>query len=59
MYEKSLELVISEAVQLITDLEKALARERGGGMPISSREYLELRRLSLLWLARNKGVVNV
>ena len=38
------------AVGLVTDLESALARERGGGTPLSSNEYIALDRRAKAWL---------
>jgi hypothetical protein len=50
---KSVELIISEGVQLVKELESALARERGGGTPLTRIEYLTLRELALRWVAAN------
>lgn len=50
---KSIELIISEGVQLVKDLEKALALERGAGTPLNRRQYLALRSDALRWVESN------
>ena len=52
---KSVELIIQEGVQLVEDLEKALALERGGGTPLPTRQYLFLREMALKWVSQNKS----
>jgi hypothetical protein len=51
---KSTELIISEGVQLVKDLERALARERGGGTPLSRKAYLALRETALMYVRQNE-----
>jgi hypothetical protein len=51
---KSIELIISEGVQLVEELEQALAKERGGGTPLNSKQYLALREVALEWVRQNK-----
>jgi hypothetical protein len=51
---KSLELRLYEAASLIEGLEKALALERGGGTPLTTKAYLALRADALTWLRNNK-----
>jgi hypothetical protein len=53
---KSFELRISEGVQLVKDLERALTLERGGGTPLTRREYLYLREIALQWVRQNEFV---
>lgn len=50
---KSIELIIHEGVSLVKALEKALARERGGGTPLTRKEYLALRTDALTWVKQN------
>ena len=54
MSSKSIELIISEGVQLVKDLEQALARERGGGTPLSHKAYLALRETALMYVRQNE-----
>jgi hypothetical protein len=50
---KSVELIIQEGVQLVKELEKALALERGGGTPLDRVTYLSLREVALIWVRSN------
>lgn len=50
---KSIELIIGEGVQLVKQLEEALARERGGGTPLTKKAYLALRLDALEWVRQN------
>jgi hypothetical protein len=54
MSSKSIELRFAEGAALIRQLEAALARQRGGGTPITSMEYLALRKDALDWLEQNE-----
>lgn len=51
---KSIELIIYEGVSLVKALEQALALERGGGTPLSTKAYLALRSDALTWIGQNK-----
>lgn len=51
---KNIELIISEGVQLVKELESALARERGAGSTLTRKEYLSLRELALKWVKANE-----
>jgi len=53
---KSFELRLSEGVQLVTELEQALARERGAGTPLTTVEYLSLRDIARQWIGQNRFV---
>lgn len=51
---KSVELRLYEAGSLIEELVKALDRQRGGGTPLNSKEFLTLRQDALTWVRANK-----
>lgn len=53
-YTKSVELIIGEGVQLVKQLEQALARERGGGTPLTTVAYMALRKDALTWIRQNE-----
>lgn len=53
---KSLELRISEGVQLVKELQSALDRERGGGTPLTHKAYLSLREIALQWMNQNESL---
>lgn len=53
-HAKSIELRLYEAAGLIKALESALARERGGGTPISHKAYIALRTDALEWVRQNE-----
>ena len=50
---KSVDLIIYEGVELVKQLEQALARERGGGTPLTRKAYLALRADALEWIRQN------
>ena len=50
---KSIEMIIGEGVQIVKELEQALAKERGGGTPLNRKQYLALREVALEWIRQN------
>jgi hypothetical protein len=52
-YSKSIELIVSEGVALVKGLEKALALQRGGRTPLTTKAYLALRSDALKWIMEN------